>query len=251
ESKVSNEEVPDPLLGVGGSGTVYQSDINPKEVEGFYRAALKKLGFREKEDMGFKVMKFKRLRFESNSMAVELYLSPRGEKGSRFIVIKYMDKDGVSKVEANPLYMVKLPENDNAAGSDLEDVPRPTDSVRQSGGTGKDRNSVSYITPIKVLAVRDFYKQKMPSLGWKLSKEVNIGADNDKYAKEHKGVGFISSVPLGAKIDLGDIIKNSHILEFKSNAATVRIAIYPNYINTAAGSMVDIEYAIAKNQGGR
>ncbi len=252
KSKVLDEPVPELLMGVGGSGGVYQSELNPKEVEVFYRTTLKRMGFREKQDMGFKIMNFKRLRFESNNMAMELYLSARGENGSSFIVVKYMDKEGVSKIEANPLSMAKLPENDNVGGADLVDVPRPADSsVRQSGGTEKNRNNLSYITSMNVLAVRDFYKQEMPALGWELANTVNIGENDTQYAKEHKGVGFIRSVPLGVNLDLADIIRDSYVLEFKSNSATVQIMIYPNYVNPSASSMVDIEYALAQNRGGK
>ena len=95
----------------------------------------------------------------------------------------------------------------------------------------------------------DFYKKEMPSLGWKLSKEVSIGKTNEDYANEHKGVGFVRSVPIGTKLDLADIVKNSYALEFKSDKANVQIMIYPNYIDPSAGSMVDIEYVYTKVPG--
>jgi len=249
QSEEVKEKVPDPLLGVGGFGKVFQSEVNnPQEVENFYRRALKKLGFHEKQGRGFKVMNFKGLRFESNNMAIELYLSARGDKGSHFIVVKYMDKDGVAKIEANPLYMVKLPEKDNPGGSDLADVPRPASSVRRGGGAGKG-GSASYITSMGVIDVSNFYKQEMPAFGWKLSDEVNIRANDAEYAKKHKGEGFVKSVPIGTKVDLGDVIRDSIVLEFKSRMDTVQIMIYPNFVNPALGSMVDITYIYPKTQG--
>lgn len=248
-SELLKEKVPEPLMGVGGLGKVYQSDTRaPKDIENFYRLNLKRLGFKENQERAYNVMNFKRLRFESSNMALELYLSPRGEEGSRFILVKYMDKGGVSKIEANPLYMHKQPKNDNANGADLANVPRPPKSVRQSGGTAENSESVSYVTPMNVLELRNFYRQEMPNFGWELSNEVSIRKDDEEYAKKHKGVGFVPSVPIGTQLDLGDIIRDSYILEFKSNGVTAQIMIYPDFTNLAAGAIVDISYIYPKSQ---
>jgi hypothetical protein len=250
QSELLNENPPDELVGAGGMGRMYKSMKNPKEIAGFYRSSLKRLGFIEKQSMMIKMMHFERLRFESNDRALELYLSPRGVEGTFFIVVKYRDKNGFSKVESNPLASVVLPKKDSLGGVDISDIPRPKGSIRWSGQSQGGENQISYIIPVSILEARNFYRREMLSLGWRLNKEVKVRKVNDDYAKSHKGAGIISSVPLGAKIDLGEIIKDSYILDFKSASASANIMIYPNFINPALGSIAEISYTSAKSQGG-
>ena len=249
QSELLNDEVPSSLVGNGGIGKMYYIKDNPGSIENFYRASLKQQGFEEIKDKNFILMKIKRIRFERDDMALELYLTPTEGEGCKIIIVKYADRNGASRVETNPLASAGFPKSDNVGGSDLKDIPRPSGSVRLSGGTSDDMSNFSYTLSMSVSEARDFYIKQMSSAGWALVNESNIKQFAEDYAKGHHGKQIIPSVLIGSSLDLGNIIKESIVLDFSSNSATANLMIYPNFINPAAGSIVDITYTVVQNRG--
>jgi len=248
QSELLDGQPPVPLVGEGGIGQMYHIKDSPKQVEEFYRWSLKGQGFEEIKNKSFKIMAVKRLRFERRDTALELYLTPIEGEDCNFIIVKYADRDGISKAEAEPLALGSFPKKDNSTGSDLEDIPRPLGSVRLSGGTPKNKTNFSYTLPLSVLQARDFYLKQMPSAGWILVDEVNLRQLAASYAKEHRGKQLVPSLFIGSKLDLGEIIKDSYILDFSSKTATASFTIYSNFLNPASGSIVDIAYKISQNR---
>jgi len=238
---------PSSLVGDGGIGVMYLINDSPKSVEDFYRSALRREGFEEVKDKNFKMMEIKRIRFERRDAALELYLTPTEGETCNIIIVKYADRNGISKAEAEPLAFASFPEKDNFGGVDLEDIPRPSGSVRLSGGTPKDMVNFSYTLPLSVSQARDFYLKQMPSAGWTLVQEVNLRDTDALYAKEHRGKPLVASIPIGTKLDLGEIIKNSCVLDFRSESATVNLIIYTNFLDSKSGSILEVTYEIAKN----
>ena len=249
QSELLNKEVPPSMVGKGGIGKMYYIKDNPDDIENFYRTSLKRQGFKEAKDKNFKLMKIKRVRFERDDMALELYLTPTEGEGCKIIIVKYADRNGTSRIEGDPLGSTGFPKSDNVGGSDLKDIPRPSGSVRLSGGTRDNMNDFSYTLSMSVSEARDFYLKQMSSAGWTLVNESNIKQFAEDYAKGHHGKQIIPSVLIGSSLDLGDIIKESIVLDFSSNSATANLMIYPNFINPAAGSIVDITYTVVQNRG--
>jgi len=223
-----------------GPGEMYLSKNTLKQVEAFYEKFFKKNGFALIKDMGITFFAYKRIRFERNDMAVEIYLVSRADNSCEVKIIKYASKDGTTAIEANPFVFAVLPKEDNAKGVDFNDIPRPFGSVRWSGTA--ENNNISYLVPLTVLETRKFYLQEMPDRGWELTFEMQTGKAMDAPEEGRSGASFVYSLFIGTKIDLGKIIRDSYLLEFNSEAAEAKIMIYQNYVRPDAGSIVEIFY---------
>ncbi|MFA5286839.1 MAG: hypothetical protein WC394_01025 [Candidatus Omnitrophota bacterium] len=248
ELVIENKPLPYNLGYIGiGPADAYHSKNSSKQVENFYRDFFKKHGFEIKEDMNIRLLLFRRVRFERSDMAVEVYLISKADNSCIVKVARYANRNETTGVEANPFALAVLPKEDNADGLDPDDIPRPQGSVRWSG-TAKNGN-LSYFVPMPVLEARKFYLEEMPALGWKLTGEMETDKISDSYAKSHGGVSLVPSIFVGSRIDLGEIIKNSYLLDYNSDSAGAKIMIYPNYLRPNSGSIVDIFYA--RKEGSR
>lgn len=223
-----------------GPGEVYHSKSTSKQVESFYLKFFKKNGFELREDMNYKLLVYRRLRFERSDMAVEIYLISRVDNTCEVKIVRYADRNEMSEVETNPFALAVLPQEDNADGSDFSDIPRPQGSIRWSG-SAKDGN-ISYLVPMAVPEARKFYLGEMANSGWKLLFEMDTKKTYDEYAKNYNGDVLIPSIFVGKRIDLSEIVKNSYLLDYESDSAGAKIMIYQNYIKPSSGSIVDIYY---------
>ncbi len=223
-----------------GPGEIYHSKNTSKQVENFYLKFFKKNGFEVREDMNFKLLVYRRIRFERSDMAVEIYLISRLDNSCEVKIVKYADKNEMSEVEANPFVLAGLPKEDNADGSDFSDIPRTRGSVRWSG-SAKDGH-ISYLVPMTVPEARKFYFEEMAKLDWKLIFEMDTKKTSDEHAKNYGGDVLVPSLFVGSRIDLSEIVKNSYLLEYDSDSAGAKIMIYQNYIKPGSGSIVDIFY---------
>lgn len=224
-----------------GPGEMYHSKNTSKQVESFYEKFFKMNGFEVRNDMNFRLLVYRRVRFERSDMAVEIYLISRADNSCEVRVVKYANRNETTEVEANPFISAVLPKEDNADGSDFDDIPRLKGSVRWSGSATNGK--ISYLVPMTVPDTRKFYLEEMPALGWKLIDEMDTRGAADSYAKSYGGVSLVPSVFVGTRIDLGEIIKNSYMLDYNSDLAGAKIMIYQNYVNPSSGSIVDIFYA--------
>ena len=148
----------------------------------------------------------------------------------------------MTKAEVNPFATVVLPKEDNAESFDLEDVPRPDNSVRYSGSADNKGANVSYLLPLTVDEAYNFYVKEMGTMGWKLKSQMNTAKICDNYSESHNGLSLVPSLFVGSKLDIGSIIKNSYMLEFESDTALAKIMIYANFMHPQSGSIAYIMY---------
>ena len=224
-----------------GPGKIYLSKNTSKQVEGFYRNFFEKNGFVVRKDMNLRLLAYRRVRFERSDMAAEIYLVSRADNSCEVKVVKYANRDDTTTVETNPFAFAVLPKKDNAGGLDFDDIPRPQGSVRWSGTAAK--KNITYLIPMTVLETRKFYLQEMPDSGWRLTDEMETGKVLDENNTSQSRASSLFSLFVGSKIDLGEIIRNSYLLEFKSDSAEAKVMIYQNYVRPNAGSIVDIFYS--------
>ena len=223
-----------------GPGKAYLSKNTSKQVGDFYQKFFKKNGFEVRKDMGLRLLGYSRIRFERSDMAVEVYLVSRADGSCAVRLVEYANRDDTTAVEADPFVFAVLPKKDNVKGADFDDIPRPQGSVRWSGTAVN--NNVSYLVPMTVLEAREFYLKGMLGSGWDLIYEMETGKVFDEDDKGPDKVSALYNVFVGAKIDLGEVIRNSYMFEFHSASAEAKIMIYQNYIRKDAGSIVDIFY---------
>lgn len=246
EAKALEQIPPQELVGADGKAKAYYSQMSLKKLEDFYRRALRRDGFEEIKNKNFKILTFKRLRFEREDMAIEVYFSQE-EEGCNIIAVKYPDKNGASRIESDPLSGVSLPREDDPLTSDVKQIPRPPGSVRLSGELLRGSYKITYTAPSNVSVTADFYRRKMVSLGWVPQNDINLRQADSMYSRNRQGRSFIPQVPVGNNIDLGEVLKNSFILNYKSDdESSAVIMIYPDFVNNSTGSMVEVTYTNKK-----
>lgn len=235
------EGVPAGLFTAGGEAVAYRSGLKPSEVARFYEPFFKRKGFKHRKDKEGKVLGFQNFRFESSYAAVDLLLKNKG-RGSELVVVKYPSPDGTLKALDDPLSQAVLPEQD-MPGMDIEVIPRPPGGVRTLSYRKKGlEEKAAYTTPLGMGEVLDFYRRKMPSLGWRLLRERSTRNTLNAY-KSYGGkkANFPDKI-LNGKIDIGSAISDSYVMDFDSYFGRVRIIAYPNIISRESGSMVNITY---------
>ncbi|MCX5701261.1 MAG: hypothetical protein NTZ63_06960 [Candidatus Omnitrophica bacterium] len=242
EARLLSNEIPTSLADSNASGATYHSKSNVKQVETFYQGFFKDNGFEQRKGLSFNVAAVKRIRYEKSDMAVEIYLTPRQDDTCEVTVIKYANRNGMTKAEVDPFATVVLPKEDNAESSDLEDIPRPDNSVRYSGSADNKGANVSYLLPLTVDEAYNFYVKEMATMGWKLKSQMNTAKICDNYSESHNGLSLVPSLFVGSKLDIGSIIKNSYMLEFESDTALAKVMIYANFMHPQSGSIAYIMY---------
>jgi hypothetical protein len=103
----------------------------------------------------------------------------------------------------------------------------------------------TYILNMPIEKALEFYRKEMPGYGWALDKEISLGGMDGELAR-HKGKGLFQSMPIGTRLDLADILKQTYAMYFVSPSATAVISIYPNFVNPAQGAMADVHYNLKK-----
>jgi hypothetical protein len=224
-----------------GPGEIYHSKNTSKQVESFYDKFFQRNGFELRDDMNFRLLVYRRLRFERSDMAVEIYLISRADNSCEVKIVKYADRNETTEAEANPFALAILPREDNVDGSDFNDIPRPQGSVRWSGAA--KNGNLSYLVPMTVSEARKFYLEEMATSGWKLIFEMDAKKTSDEYTKNYSGDVLVPSLFVGSRIDLSEIVKNSYLLDYDSDSSGAKIMIYQNYVSPGSGSIVDIFYA--------
>lgn len=241
ESELLDGKLPEVLTGKNGKGVTYFSKSSPEVVAYFYKEFFRGQGFQAQPDRSFKMGNTSRMRFERKDLAIALFLTLRNG-GCDVIIIKYPGADGGLPVIKDPFSTAVLPKEDNPSGSDLEDIPRPEKSVRTVSNTSANTTTLSYLVPMPPEEARDFYLQQMPSLGWDLTGQIDIGKASDDYMEKTNKPSFIPSAKILDLIDMADIIKKSYLLDFKSSEASARVTISPNFLGQKEGAMVGVLY---------
>lgn len=243
DGEILSNKLPNNMVGGDASGKIYHTKLNAKQVEEFYLRFFKSQGFVQNKSLNFNILAYKRIRFERSDIAVEVYITARLDNSCEVTVVKYSDRTGMTKMESDPFASVVLPKQDNENSYDLEDIPRPENSVRYSGSVQGRGATITYLLPMTVEEAYNFYRNQMSAMGWKMTSQMDTSRICNEYDKAHRGaISLVPSVFVGKKLDIGTIIKNSYMLEFESNDALAKIMIYPNFVHQKSGSISYILY---------
>lgn len=219
----------------------YQSNLAPKAVELYYQTFFKRQGFTYRKDKESRILSFRRLQFQRQDLVVDIFLGNR-DTGSLVVIAEYLASEGGLAAEKDTFASANLPQTD-APGVDLVGIPRPPQAVRWTSTKQPNETTVAYATPLSVAELRDFYLETMPSQGWEMVTDMATQEALQTYERTTGKKALPSQqMPVSGIGDLNQIIRNSHVLDFKNDTGTARVIIHPNFVDPKSGSLVQIIY---------
>lgn len=244
-----------PFLGQELDCIAYLSSKSQKEIAEYYQRFFKNEGFEMSGEQGFDLagaiknlrrIRFKKRRFPEN-LVIDILLSNKPE-GTNIVIRSYTQKQNEPDLENTPLSLKKdnllfsLPKEDSP-GEDLKIIPRPAKSVRWMSLKQENYVFLTYASSLSINELREFYRNNMSYQGWQIQREFATKETQDAYRKINPktDLAMIKSLFKDGE-DLNEIIRDSHLLDFKSNYGKARIAIFANFVDKNLGSIVQITF---------
>jgi hypothetical protein len=107
----------------------------------------------------------------------------------------------------------------------------------------KNVNYVFYSSKESTEGLRDFYKEEMLRLGWKLEKEIDMSSLYKAYKQQKAGKKAPNNLLPFGDVTFQQFIQGGHMLYFKGYGARAEVSILNNNFANNQGSLVQIRYA--------
>lgn len=219
---------------------LYYSAQAPNALIAFYKSELAKRGYSTIIDKWEKEKKLLRFRLESS--LVSIAIKPK-DKETQVVVAQYDQPFGTPAPEKTKFLWEDLvnglPTKDQP-GEDLAVAPRPPESVRMLSAKLKGRMLVNYRSKLSPDQAAEFYKQRLPALGWRLARDIDMQQTAKKMTPSFRqGLGGLK-FPF-ADTDFYQLTSGGSVLWYQGEWGKVRVGVMACAKNVA-GSLVSIEY---------
>lgn len=236
------------LGGHAVNALLYSSKEEYSAIVQYYQSALEGLGFQRIMNERDRKTEGRLLRFRKDDLVISIALTPKF--GSTEVVIaKYVQPEGAPEPEKwRPSWkdsLFALPKQD-LPGEDVRFIPRPPESVRWLSRVTSSQAQLIYSTSLSVNEAREFYRSRMSQDGWVLQRETATAETINSYQRQ-TGKSFLRAEnPLADGENLNSVIQDSYLLHFKGSSGSIRITVFPNFVDRKNGAVVEIKYAQEK-----
>lgn len=226
----------------------YISTQTQNRLKEYYRWFFNNQGFKntqEKDMREINQLRFKKADWMNKQelvIDVILFEDPQGTKVS---IAKYLQNAGSPDIEESKLSLKDIAgtiPTEDAPGKDLKMIPRPPESTRWVSSDKEGGSILLYASSLPVNRLKDFYRGQMSDQGWEIEKEIDVKEAVEKYKKAAHEKDFGLPAPFADAESLEQVISDAHVLNFKGSAGRAKITIYPNFMDSKSGSLVQIDY---------